>query len=1312
MSDFIKPKKLKDVLSLIFKNKHLQPEEIFNLIITDNHIKNNSSRRGFLYEAIVRLCIIAKCFDYLHYTFFEHGKTTNFNHLKDIRELLEENLHKGHDSGSDIIIQQNDIHIFITVKYRDTKYDITDLVSMFSQKKDFSVNEMKYCVIVKDTINIPNTHDKDSNEYKLMEQVKENKLLFSEKNVINALAKLLYQIKHIDSIEDFEELINKDYLNNPRKLLILRLHQKIFLDRFINLYSKNKNLTICLKNKPRSGKTILMLCIAKYLLGNDCKKIIIVTPIVSTLKDFIENLNEFLDFKNITCYTRDSFDNLNENFNGIFLCSSQFLKNDLNKEKLKHFKNINFDAYIGDEYHLGGTTLKTQKICNRIPIKIFASGTPDKVIEYFNLQQENVFTWEQNDEIAVKNYNNGDENAITWLKNKHPELEKCLEDKTLNSDYSDTPVQCYIKHSLSSLLGNIIDDYNIKNNTNYGYDLKSLFALEIDKDGNYLNKFKICRTEAGKELLIQVLETIISTDPNNKETLMSNIEKTQHDYNSRKSCKEHPLLFLIYLPTHTNNNNIALLQKTLLEFIKNNKLWVKFYISYSNGTCNSLNSKDYNTFIEEALKKTKEDKKKGCIVWLGDQGGVGVTYHECDVTISMDDSHNLDTKIQRDSRALTPAHNKTIGINCDMNSHRYLLTIYRMIQDYKKFYKSNEPDHIILKKMYDEKIFICDPHMFSRFSSHDAIKYYEEICKNLTEIIDVEKLLNQIQCNRFFSIKFKETKIRHVNDEIQGDNIDLRKAGKDEISNDTVIKKTKESEKEDDEEKEEDDEEKEEDDKEEEEDDEDQENNKQICECFKIILPILALLSRTYKNKSFKEILQYEKKLIDIILSKKSIYGNEIYNMIDYMIDYNDDIVDRIRTLYEISPPEKIRAVVAKHFIPSTEEKQNFAEIPTPINLVNDMINIIDKNFWKTTPKILEPCCGKGNFILALFDILYEYLENIYKSPYETCKVIIEECLYYIDISPLNVFITTELLKCHVQSYCGLEYVDFEFNKRIGDSLTMELNEKFDLIIGNPPYQNSCGNKGKGNTLWDKFVDKSLNEWIIKKGLLSFVHPNAWRQIDNNIGKLMLSKQIIYLNMNDVCKGQRVFNCSTTFDYYVLQNIESYTETLINDYKNREYKYSLKNKQFIPNHSINEINEYLDFNNENGLIKDRSTYGTDKKWMSKIKTDEHKYPCVYSINKNNDISLRYSNTNTKGHFGVCKYIVSNGCGRIRDINGEYGCTEWSYYIKCQPENMDDIEKCFSNNKFLNLNDALKLTSNKYNYSILKYLKKDFWKEFI
>jgi type I restriction-modification system DNA methylase subunit len=38
--------------------------------------------------------------------------------------------------------------------------------------------------------------------------------------------------------------------------------------------------------------------------------------------------------------------------------------------------------------------------------------------------------------------------------------------------------------------------------------------------------------------------------------------------------------------------------------------------------------------------------------------------------------------------------------------------------------------------------------------------------------------------------------------------------------------------------------------------------------------------------------------------------------------------------------------------------------------------------------------------------------------------------------------------------------------------------EGFDAVIGNPPYQNITKNKGTGNILWDKFVEKSLNIWL------------------------------------------------------------------------------------------------------------------------------------------------------------------------------------------------------------------------------------------
>ena len=53
----------------------------------------------------------------------------------------------------------------------------------------------------------------------------------------------------------------------------------------------------------------------------------------------------------------------------------------------------------------------------------------------------------------------------------------------------------------------------------------------------------------------------------------------------------------------------------------------------------------------------------------------------------------------------------------------------------------------------------------------------------------------------------------------------------------------------------------------------------------------------------------------------------------------------------------------------------------------------------------------------------------------------------------------------------------------MGDTLKVNIKEKFNLegfniIISNPPY-NSPGKTGTGNTIWQYFVEKSLNDWLV-----------------------------------------------------------------------------------------------------------------------------------------------------------------------------------------------------------------------------------------
>ena len=253
-----------------------------------------------------------------------------------------------------------------------------------------------------------------------------------------------------------------------------------------------------------------------------------------------------------------------------------------------------------------------------------------------------------------------------------------------------------------------------------------------------------------------------------------------------------------------------------------------------------------------------------------------------------------------------------------------------------------------------------------------------------------------------------------------------------------------------------------------------------------------------------------------------------------------------------------------------------------------------------------------------------------------------------------------------------------------------------------------------------------FNTWLKQDGYLLFVHPRGWRQLNSKVGRLMKSKNIIYLNMNSLKMGIKTFKCSTDYDWYLIQNTSEKAKTKVNDYNNEEYEiYITPDIPFIANHSIPQVNKLLrgvekkktkqtkQKKFDNGFINDQSSYEPRRKWMSKTESNEYKYPCIYSINKKNEASLKWSKINDKGHFGVSKFIFSNGYGSIRDSKGEYGLTQWAYAIKCKSEEeMDEVEKAYNSAAFNNIVDAIQLTSNKYNYKVIKLFKRNFWREFV
>ena len=1341
----------KDILENMLSNISLSGKELFELIVKEKFNKKpcTESRQGFLFEAVCEILISLKCVENLNYTEINNGQLQSLKKVNNIIDLLKENVSKG-SNLVDMTIKQNGTLIPFTIKYKSyydknlkKKNSETDVSKIDNTivKQNIS-DDYKIGLIVKDKEMVLNHRYKNKMniDKQLHDKIIENGLCFDEKDIIKALDVFCQRFSdNVLSLKKFIEFINKEYLSSSRQQLTKKLHQKMTELKFIGSFSKGSK-KFCIAHKPRSGKSITILSISKYLLENGYKKILVMTSVPATIDSFIGDLEKYIDFTNISYKLQEEFGTIDENFSGLVFCSVQYLKTNV-KVKKNLLKKIGFEAIIIDESHQGSSTNKTkaeildvdtdiEDIRKTIKVNIFASGTADKTKKYYRIPNSCVYEWEIEDEAFMKELNNPDVNKkeiLEYMVSRHGNtFTECFEDETLNQDYSKYPTQVLMKYSIPNSLVDEIKRYNMVNGTNFGYSCSSLFALKqtINKKGEvkYVEEFELCKTNDGEEILKGFFQFIISNNKNDK-TMMKEIEMTQTSRNSRKSTKENPMLFIVYLPTHTGNNTISLLQKTIKAFLEKHKLWEHYTIEYSNSLEDSGNVKEeYNEYIQTIMDKTKKSKKIGCILLLGNKGSVGITYSDCDVTISLDDGHNLDNQKQRFSRALTEAEGKTIGINIDMNIQRTYLYLIELIQKHRRNTKTTKTNAEILYYLFEHNIFLFDPQNFKngKIKMVDILSYFEREVEKIMKEIDDTPFLEELICDdtmrEFILTDFQKGSVKKINGDIQGEQLDCPKGDKTKTEIDgpeghSLVEKEK------------------------------MEIliNQTLEMCKSFLFPLLALISKSYNIFDFKDIFTDEKtsELIVSLLKDKKIDLEPnnyiiIKNIMNTIIDNNSEIVNNIREIYKIASADKIRELIKKHFIPTNDEKKQNAEVPTPVELVDEMLNVVPVEYWKTPRKVFEPCCGKGNFVLGIFDKFYMGLEELYPDKIERCRVIMKECIYYADLTAMNVFITTEIMKCHVQSYCKLEQLDFEqldfeFNHYTGDTLELDVCKKwtngFEAVVGNPPY-NSSGNTATGNTIWQYFTKKSLNKWLLPNGYLLFVHPPGWRKPNTERGKFtkmfdLMTKQnqMIYLEIHGIKDGQKVFNCGTRYDWYLVEKKRRYKNTIVIDEEGKKNVVELGELSWLPNSNILEINKILarDGDEKCPIMYDRTAYGADKKdRVSSVETKEFKYPCIHSTPKSG-IRYMYSKVNNRGHFGVSKVIFGDSgiYKPVIDMDGKYGMTQHSMAIMVDSlEEANNICKAINSDKFDNIIKSCLFSSYAIDWNIFKEFKKDFWKGYI
>lgn len=481
----------------------------------------------------------------------------------------------------------------------------------------------------------------------------------------------------------------------------------------------------------------------------------------------------------------------------------------------------------------------------------------------------------------------------------------------------------------------------------------------------------------------------------------------------------------------------------------------------------------------------------------------------------------------------------------------------------------------------------------------------------------------------------------------------------------------------------------------------------------------------------------YTKKLLLLLQSIQKLLRNPNYTFlhdsINFIFNNIKDMGKENKSLITSMTPEEIQNTIEKYLPVRDDKKHKNGEVFTPVSLIKEMLDKLPSNVW-TNPNLkwLDPANGIGNFPMVVYQKLLEKLpdkysgENgSYSNEKEKKMHIIKNMLYMVELDSSNIKISRRIFGKDANISCA-NFLEQEAKwKRDFNGV-----DKFDIIIGNPPFQNErVGDTPQGgNDLYPIFFVKSFN-LLNNDGYLSFINPAKWRAPDKkgdlkNMWDLFVSNNPIFLRIYGGKETLDLFNgaAATRIDYYVLQKNTKNKGLTIVDEKNQESMVDLTKWNFLPNYNYENIKRILT-TEDNGVkvIYSSSQYDKRKPYMQdKPPNAKYPYPVRHSYTmKDGPIIYSSKTKEPTGNsfvqmFGVPKVILGKGGHPYpyNDYKGEYGMSNYSFAIPIKSKKEgDDIIKAINTDEFNNIIEATKWNSGFTDHNMFKYFRPDFYKHF-
>jgi site-specific DNA-methyltransferase (adenine-specific) len=328
---------------------------------------------------------------------------------------------------------------------------------------------------------------------------------------------------------------------------------------------------------------------------------------------------------------------------------------------------------------------------------------------------------------------------------------------------------------------------------------------------------------------------------------------------------------------------------------------------------------------------------------------------------------------------------------------------------------------------------------------------------------------------------------------------------------------------------------------------------------------------------------------------------------------------------------EEVLNILSKNLVPKDFEKNVYGEVFTPIHFIQKMLDALPASVWKDKGlKWFDPACGIGNFPIVVYYRLMKTLDKTIISDKVRSKHIIEKMLFMNELNKKNVVLCQKLFAM----------IDPEAKPNISNKDFLELSGKYDIIVGNPPYNEARIKETSDQPLYSKFIVKSI-EMTDK---LLFVVPSRWfsggKGLDEFRKSMLLRKDIV--SINHIPNSQTIWpevDIKGGVNYFYLDKSHNGLTEFSND---------MNNKQMV------QLDKY------DILVPETKAYPL----INKVA----KYPCLSDL---------YLST---GHFGITTnfehFTNSNSVNSVKCyVSAKKG--EQKFVLKKYVKNAYDFWKVFT-----------------------------------